>query len=83
MRPNNNNNNSNNNNNAKPKDCFICKNSVIDIDYKDVELLKRFTSAYGKIMPKKRTGACSMHQRLVGRAVKNSRIMGFMPFVIE
>ena len=47
------------------------------------EVLKKFTSAYGKIMPKKRSGACSKHQRIVTRAIKNARIMGFMPFVVE
>ncbi|MAG28816.1 30S ribosomal protein S18 [bacterium] len=72
-----------NNNTVKEKGCYICKNTVKDIDYKDVDLLKRFTSAYGKIMPKKRSGACSKHQRIVANAIKNSRIMGFMPFVVE
>jgi small subunit ribosomal protein S18 len=72
-----------NNNTNKEKSCYICKNTVKDIDYKDVDLLKRFTSAYGKIMPKKRSGACAKHQRIVSRAIKNSRIMGFMPFVVE
>jgi len=67
----------------KDKGCYISKNNIKDIDYRDVELLKRFTSAYGKIMPKKRTGAHTRHQRKVARAVKNSRIMGFMPFVVE
>lgn len=68
---------------TKVKNCYICKNNVTDIDYKEVELLKRFTSAYGKIMPKKRSGACTKHQRLVTEAVKRARIMGFMPFVVE
>lgn len=70
-------------NKAKEKDCFICKNEVSDIDYKDMELLRRFTSAYGKIVPKKRNGACSKHQRRVALAIKNARLMGFMPFVVE
>ena len=68
---------------AKDKGCYICKNNIKDIDFKDADLLKRFTSAYGKIMPKKRSGACSKHQRLIARAIKNARIMGFMPFVAE
>lgn len=68
---------------SKPKDCYICKNSITDIDYKDAELLKRFTSSYGKILPKKRNGACSAHQRLISSAVKNARVMGFLPYVIE
>jgi len=67
----------------KDKGCFICKNNIKDIDFKDVDLLKRFTSAYGKIMPKKRSGACTKHQRIIARSIKNSRIMGFMPFVVE
>ena len=67
----------------KDKSCFICKNTIKDIDYKDTELLKRFTSSYGKVMPRKRTGACSKHQRLISNAIKNARIMGFLPFVVE
>lgn len=68
---------------TKDKGCYICKNNVKDIDYKDVDLLKRFASAHGKIMPKKRSGACAKHQRRIANAIKNSRIMGFMPFVVE
>jgi len=68
---------------TKEKGCFICKNTVKDVDYKDVDLLKRFTTAYGKIMPKKRSGTCAKHQRVVANAIKNSRIMGFMPFVVD
>lgn len=68
---------------TKVKNCYICKNNIVDVDFKDTDLLRRFTSAYGKIMPKKRSGACTKHQRLVANAIKNSRIMGFMPFVVE
>ncbi len=70
-------------NTAKDKGCFICKNNIQDIDYKNVDLLKRFTTSYGKIMPKKRSGTCSKHQRQISRAIKNARIMGFLPFSIE
>lgn len=68
---------------TKPKECHLCANNILDADYKDAELLKRFTSSYGKIMPPKRTGACRKHQRLVAGAIKNARIMGLMPFVVE
>ncbi|OJI06900.1 30S ribosomal protein S18 [bacterium CG10_46_32] len=68
---------------TKEKGCFICKNAVKNVDYKDVDLLKRFASAQGKITPKKRSGTCTKHQRVVANAIKNSRIMGFMPFVVE
>ncbi|MEK7189311.1 MAG: 30S ribosomal protein S18 [Patescibacteria group bacterium] len=68
---------------TKEKGCFICKNTIKDVDYKDVDLLKRFTTSYGKIMPKKRSGTCAKHQRVVANAIKNARIMGFLPFVVE
>lgn len=68
---------------AKLKNCYICKNNITDIDYKDTDLLRRFTSAYGKIMPKKRNGMCTRHQRRVTTAVKNARLMAFMPFVVD
>ncbi|MBI1961153.1 MAG: 30S ribosomal protein S18 [Parcubacteria group bacterium] len=68
---------------TKEKGCFICKNTIKNVDYKDVDLLKRFTTAYGKIMPRRRSGACAKHQRVVANAVKNARIMGFMPFVVD
>ena len=67
----------------KTKNCYICKNSIGDIDYKEVELLRRFTSAYGKIMPKKRSGTCAKHQRELAQAIKNARLMAFLPFVVE
>ena len=70
-------------NNTKPKDCYLSKNNITDIDYKDVDLLNKFISSYGKILPKKRTGTCAKHQRELIKAVKNGRIMGFLPFVIE
>jgi len=68
---------------TKDKGCYICKNNIKDVDYKDVDLMKKFITSYAKIMPKKRSGTCAKHQRQVARAIKNSRIMGFLPFVIE
>lgn len=65
------------------KDCYICKNNVALIDYKDVDLLKKFITSSAKIMPKKRSGACSRHQRALALAVKNARLMGFLPYVVE
>lgn len=67
----------------KIKDCYVCKNNVGLIDYKDTELLKKFISSYAKIMPKRRTGTCARHQRALGLAVKNARLMGFLPYVVE
>ncbi len=75
--------NRNNKQAEKDKSCFISKNNITDIDYKDIDLLKRFVTAQGKITPKKRSGTHTRHQRNIARAVKNARIMGFMPFSAE
>ncbi|MEK7211458.1 MAG: 30S ribosomal protein S18 [Patescibacteria group bacterium] len=67
----------------KNKTCYFCANNVIDIDYKDTQVLRRFISSYGKIAPRKRSGVCAWHQRRLSKAIKNARILGLMPFVIK
>jgi len=51
------------------------------IDYKDTESLKKMISGNGKILSRKRTGATSMEQRMVARAVKRARYMALLPYV--
>ena len=65
----------------KEKKCHFCVNNINDIDYKDVETLRRFINSYMKILPKKRTGTCSKHQRKLATAIKRARIMVLMPFI--
>jgi len=65
----------------KDKQCYFCVNHAKDIDYKDVQLLRRFISNYMRILPRKRTGTCSKHQRKLAMAVKRARIMALLPFV--
>ncbi|MBI4272485.1 30S ribosomal protein S18 [Candidatus Uhrbacteria bacterium] len=67
----------------KPRECFFCKNINTEIDYKDVALLRRFISSYGKIAPRKRSGVCASHQRKLSLAIKRARIMALLPFVIQ
>jgi len=62
------------------KFCFFCVNGITDIDYKDVSVLRRFMSSYGKIVPKRRSGACSSHQRKLANAIKRARIIALLPF---
>jgi len=62
------------------KNCHFCQQKIRDIDYQNVELLRRFTSGQEKILPPKRTGLCSKHQRKLAKAIKKARIMGLMPF---
>ena len=60
--------------------CHFCANNLSEIDYKNIELLKKFTSNYMKILPRKRMGTCSKHQRKLAQAVKRARHMALIPF---
>lgn len=60
--------------------CFFCKNKIEHIDYKDVNLLKRFVSDKGKIKARRTTGVCVQHQHKLSRAVKRARQMALMPY---
>lgn len=62
---------------------FIAANHIEYIDYKDIDLLKRFVSERGKILPRRVTGTNAKHQRSLTIAIKRARIMGLMPFVSE
>ena len=70
----------NNNQLAKAKACHFCVNNAVDIDYKDVQTLRRFISSYAKIVPRKRNGVCSKHQRKLATAIKRARVMALLPF---
>ncbi len=62
---------------------FIAANHIDYIDYKDVDLLKRFISARGKILPRRVTGTSAKNQRKLTVAIKRARVMGLLPFVAE
>tara|TARA_S200000501_G_scaffold170810_1_gene160881 strand:- start:5592 stop:5819 length:228 start_codon:yes stop_codon:yes gene_type:complete len=65
----------------KRKFCYFKENGILDIDYKDVKLLRRFVNDQGKIMPRRITGtSAKMHRKLV-RAIKRSRSIALMPYV--
>jgi len=65
----------------KRKVCVFCKDKVKVIDYKDVEKLKTFISDRSKIDPRRRTGTCAKHQRLLATAIKRARHLALLPFV--
>ncbi len=66
---------------SRKKFCYFKENSIIDINYKDVKLLRRFVNDQGKIMPRRITGtSAKMHRKLV-RAIKRSRSIALMPYV--
>ncbi len=62
----------------KEKTCFFCENGVEEIDYKDTRLLRTFVNFHMKLLPGKRTGVCSWHQKKLTNAVKRSRIMALL-----
>ncbi|PIU99197.1 30S ribosomal protein S18 [Candidatus Wolfebacteria bacterium CG03_land_8_20_14_0_80_36_15] len=61
--------------------CFFCSQNLKDINYKDIELLKRFISSQAKIIDPKHTGTCAKHQRKLAQAIKRARYLGLLPFV--
>ena len=62
---------------------FIAANHIDYIDYKDIDLLKRFISERGKILPRRVTGTSAKNQRKLTVAIKRARVMGLLPFVAE
>ncbi|MBO8441836.1 MAG: 30S ribosomal protein S18 [Firmicutes bacterium] len=62
---------------------YIAANHIEYVDYKDTELLKRFISERGKILPRRVTGTSAKNQRKLTTAIKRARIMGLLPFVAE
>ncbi len=63
------------------KQCLFCSQNSKEIDYQEVELLRRFVSSQCKIIDPRHTGICAKHQRLLARAIKQARTMGLLPFV--
>ncbi|MDO8469876.1 MAG: 30S ribosomal protein S18 [bacterium] len=64
------------------KQCVFCSQNIqSEIDYRDVEVLRRFVSGQAKIIDPRHTGICARHQRRVARAIKRARIMGLLPFI--
>lgn len=64
------------------KVCYFCKNRITEIDYKEYELLRKFMTPRGKILPRRNTGTCAKHQRQLARAIKRAREMALLPYVV-
>jgi small subunit ribosomal protein S18 len=63
------------------KVCAFCAGKVAAIDYKDVEKLRGFISDRAKISPRRRTGTCAKHQRVLAVAIKRARHLALLPYV--
>jgi small subunit ribosomal protein S18 len=64
----------------RKKVCQFCADKDKAIDYKDVETLKKYITERGKILPRRVTGTCAMHQRAVTKAIKRARVVALLPF---
>ena len=64
----------------RKKVCQFCADKEAKIDYKDAETLKKYVTERGKILPRRITGTCAMHQRAVTTAVKRARTVAILPF---
>jgi len=67
----------------RKKVCYFTENKVEQIDWKDYELLRRFVSDRGKILPRRVTGTKAKYQRQLAVAIKRARHMALLPFVRE
>ncbi len=65
---------------ARPRECQFCTDKSAVIDYKLVEVLRRFVTDDGKIRPRRQTGTCARHQRELARAIKRARHVALLPF---
>lgn len=65
---------------ARPKICQFCADKHLAIDYKQVDVLRRFVTDDGKIRPRRQTGTCAKHQRPLAVAVKRARHIALLPY---
>ena len=60
--------------------CQFCAEKIKTVDYKQTDLLRKYVTERGKIRPRRQTGACAKHQRMVAEAVKRARHMALLPY---
>ncbi len=68
---------------ARRKVCGFCVDKVENIDYKDIARLRRYMSERGKILPRRVTGTCAVHQRELTTAIKRARHLALLPYTTD
>ncbi len=68
---------------TRRKVCSFCVDKVEEMDYKDVNKLRRYVTERGKILPRRISGCCAKHQRQLTTAIKRARNVALMPFTCE
>ena len=71
------------NDRKKRKTCSFCADHVEYIDYKDAAKLKRYLTEAGKIIPRRVTGNCAEHQRMIAKAIKRAREAAIISYVFD
>ncbi|WP_027093529.1 30S ribosomal protein S18 [Cohnella thermotolerans] len=69
--------------NKRRKVCYFTVNKITHVDYKDLDLLRKFISERGKILPRRVTGTKAKYQRMLTVAVKRARQMALLPYTTE
>ncbi|MDP6561273.1 MAG: 30S ribosomal protein S18 [Candidatus Binatia bacterium] len=62
------------------KVCRFCANKDVKMNYKDIRLLTQFVTERGKITPRRITGTCARHQRLLALAIRRARVIALLPY---
>ncbi len=70
-------------NRKRRKVCQFCVDKATFVDYKDTAKLRRYMSEHSKILPRRATGTCAMHQRQLTTAIKQARQMALLPYVTD
>ncbi len=65
----------------RKRNCYFCKRDIKNIDYKDIDILKKFTTSSGRLLSSRITRICPKHQRRLTNAVKRAREIALLPFV--
>ena len=65
---------------SRPKTCQFCADKSLSIEYKKADMLRRFVTDDGKIRPRRQTGTCARHQRVLAGAIKRARHIALLPF---
>jgi small subunit ribosomal protein S18 len=65
----------------RKKICRLCRESITHIDYKDVKRLEKFMTDRGKIVSRRSSGNCALHQRMIARAIKRARFLALLPYI--
>ena len=69
--------------NKKHKNCSFCVDKIDFVDYKDAAKIKRYLTEAGKIIPRRITGTCAKHQRMIASTVKRSREASIFWYVFD